>query len=285
VTRHRAGWLWCLVDYATNDFMAAEDSAASFQGWNAEGRAIVEHAMAAHGGMACWRATQSVRLAFGEASGPLLTFKGYRRSFPAPREYEILLHQRTTVFHGYPDARHRGLFIDGDVAIESLDGDDPAVESRDHRQTMTGFAKYRPWDPLDALYFFGYALWHYHSLPFTLGHARLLEVLHHNGRGVGVHVEFPVNLPTHCRRQQFFFGSDGRILRHDYTAEVIGSWARGCHFWEAYERVDGLLIARHRRVVARVAGHATGFTVLRASFGRPSARPFAAVRHVPGRGC
>ena len=80
---------------------------------------------------------------------------------------------------------------------------------------------------------------------------------------------FPDNVHTHSRRQTFVFGGDGRIVRHDYVADVIGSWARGCHFWEGYERVDGLLIACRRRVVARVAGRPTTISVLRVDFGPP----------------
>jgi hypothetical protein len=38
-------------------------------------------------------------------------------------------------------------------------------------------AKYRRWSPIDALYFFGYALWHYHVLPFALAEAQFLRVL------------------------------------------------------------------------------------------------------------
>jgi hypothetical protein len=80
------------------------------------------------------------------------------------------------------------------------------------------------------VYFFGYALWHYHVLPFTLGEARLVHVLEHRGMPEGIDVVFPQHVHTHCRRQQFYFGADGRIVRHDYVADVIGAWARGSHF-------------------------------------------------------
>ena len=62
----------------------------------------------------------------------------------------------------------------------------------------------------------------------------------------------PRDVITHCRRQQFYFGPDGRISRHDYVAEVIGALARGAHFWEDYQDTGGLAIARRRRVVARI---------------------------------
>jgi hypothetical protein len=241
-----------------------------FDGWNPEARALVERAIATHGGREQWLATRSINLTFGAARGLLMDLKGYARTFPAPRHCEILPHDRTTIFHEYPDEDHRGRFVDGDVTIESLRTGRPSTESRDHRRTFTGLAKYRRWDALDALYFFGYALLHYHSVPFTLGGSRLVRVIAHSSRMDGIEVAFPGNVHTHSRRQRFFFGPDGRVLRHDYVAEIIGSWARGCHYWEAYERVDRLLIARRRRVVARVLGRPTCLTVLYVELGTPS---------------
>ena len=201
--------------------------------------------------------------------GPLLRLKGYRHTFPAPREFEIRPHERTTIFHGYPDERHRGHFADGNVRIEHVDNREVLIESKEHRRTFTGLAKYHRWSVLDALYFFGYALWHYHVLPFTLDEAHLLRVLKRRGKPQGIDVLFPPDVPTHCQRQQFYFGADGRIVRHDYVAEVIGAWARGAHFWEHYERSNGLLIASRRRVVARVGRRPTQLSVLCVQFGEP----------------
>jgi hypothetical protein len=199
----------------------------------------------------------------GKFRGPLFTLKGYPRTFVAPREIEVRPHDRVTVFHGYPDAGHRGRFDRGDVRIERVADGAVTRESRDHRQTYLGRAKHRRWDALDALYFFGYALWHYHVVPFALGDARFVRTLRGPRAIQGVEVDFPPDVPTHCERQRFFFAEDdGRIVRHDYTADVIGRWARGAHFWEAYARTGGLLIARRRRVRVCVLGHPTPLPVL-----------------------
>ena len=242
---------------------------AAFEGWTPDTTALVDRAIVAHGGQQQWQAARSIRLPFQSGSGPLLTRKGYRRTFPAPREFEVFPHQCTTIFHGYPDEFHRGCFREGNVRIERANDGVVTLESLDHRRTFDGLAKYRRWSALDTLFFFGYALWHYHVVPFTLGDAQLERVLTHRGTPAGIDVVFPPGVHTHCRRQQFYFGADGRIVRHDYVAEVIGSWARASHFWEDYVRYGGLLVARRRRVVVRVGRYPTPLPVLCVQFGDP----------------
>jgi hypothetical protein len=52
--------------------------------------------------------------------------------------------------------------------------------------------------------------------------------------------------------QRFQFDETGLILRHDYVADVAGAWARGAHFWRDFVTVEGVPIATHRRVLARL---------------------------------
>jgi len=232
-----------------------------FERWPTDGRALVEQAVTAHGGAAAWQSVRSVKLGFGAASGVLARFKGYPTAFGAPREFEVRPHEQQTIFHAYPDARHRGWFLNGDVMIEDVATRQPVAQSRDHRRTFTGPEKRRQWNPLDALYFFGYALWHYHVLPFTLGDARFIRLV----GDAGIEVEFAASVHTHCRRQCFFFDAEGRIARHDYVANVLGIWARGCHFWQSYREVNGLQIAHERRVSARAFGRPVPLTALSVS--------------------
>jgi hypothetical protein len=241
----------------------------AFAGWPQDGIALVERAIAAHGGRTAWQETVSIRLPYRRAAGALLSLKGFGHTFPAPREFEIRPHERVTIFHGYPDDRHRGRFAGGTVSLEDVDGREPPVRSLDHRRTFSGLARNRRWSPLDGLYFFGYALWHYHVLPFTLGEARLVRVLTTRGMPAGIDVVFPPDVPTHSRRQQFHFGADGRIVSHDYVADVVGGWAGASHYWEDYGRFGGLLIARRRRVMFRLGRYPMPFRVLDARFGEP----------------
>jgi hypothetical protein len=56
---------------------------------------------------------------------------------------------------------------------------------------------------------------------------------------------------------------EGRLRRHDYTAEVIGSYARAAHYSEDHRWVDGLLVPHRRRVYPRRRdGRPLGFPTL-----------------------
>jgi hypothetical protein len=118
------------------------------------------------------------------------------------------------------------------------------------------------------MYFFGYALSHYHALPFTLCDARLLEMTPASrSRPWDVlEVLLPADVPSHCRRQAFYFDAEGQLVRHDYHAEVVGVWARGAHFWKRQRRIDGLPISFERHVFARLGRQPCPPTALRATF-------------------
>src|SRR5687768_17528827 len=120
-----------------------------------------------YGGLDTWRALRRVRLVPERLSGLLPFVKGNGRTFGLPSSFEIEPHERRARFVGYPDAEHVGVFENGAVRLERRDGTTLA-SSPDHRRTFRGLGKNRRWAPLDALYFFGYALTHYHALPFTL---------------------------------------------------------------------------------------------------------------------
>jgi hypothetical protein len=233
--------------------------------WPAAARAQVERAIEAHGGRARFSRVDRIRLGLTGVSGALPRLKGLGRTFPAPAGFEIWPHQRMTVFHGYPDADHRGRFHDGDVSLERIDDGTVTAHSPQHRRSFAGLRKLRRWSPLDALYFFGYALWHYHVMPFSLGDARFVRSVRQGGCD-GVEIDFPADVPTHSRRQRCFFGPTGAIIRHDYVADIVGPFARGCHLWLDHEVSDGFLVARHRRVLVRMFGYPTPVSVLDARF-------------------
>jgi hypothetical protein len=215
------------------------------------------------------------------------TLKGHGHTFPLPPRVVVRPREQETEFVDYPTVGSRGLYARGEVRLMDPHGA-TAAHATTHRETFRGLAKYRRWSPLDALYFFGYALAHYHALPFTLGEGQCLG--YHRARLgdevlEGVVVRLPPSLHTHCQRQVFYFDSTGVLRRHDYVAELIGAWARAAHFWEDYEEAEGLLVAKRRHVVAQLFGQPLlPLVALHAEFSSVEVRLAPQLGAAPGTG-
>ena len=61
-------------------------------------------------------------------------------------------------------------------------------------------------------------------------------------------VTFPSDVPTHCKRQVFYFDENRHLRRLDYTAEVVGGWAHAAHLCGNYRDFDDFRAPTRRRV-------------------------------------
>lgn len=202
---------------------------------------MVARAIERYGGRARWeqlRLTVSPR----RLRGLVPWSKGNGRTFALPPRAEVIPARAEATFFDYPRPGSTGRFVRGQVAIDG-------APLADHRHTFRGLGKLRRWSPLDALYFFGYAMTHYHALPFGLAQA---QVRRWQPRRRALTVAFPPGVHTHCRVQTVYFAADGLITRHDYVADIVGPWARGAHFWHGVQDLSGFPFATHRRVLARL---------------------------------
>ena len=223
----------------------------------------LERIIERYGGWARWERLGSITLRMVHVGGPLPRLKGLGRTFPVPSTVRVLPHQLRTEFLEYPEAGRTSVFERGRVAVPGHPGGPQAVELAEHRSSFAGLRKYRRWSAPDAVYFFGYALTTYLSIPFLLPSLRT-ELRPWRAGGLRVRAEFPDSLHTHGPHQEFFFDVEGLLRRHDYTAEIVGRWARGSHFSSDYVEVEGLPIARRRQVYARLGGAVTPLPVLSA---------------------
>jgi len=230
-------------------------------GWTDQARAVIERACAAHGGEERWRRLD-LQLEMRTLTGLVPFIKGVGKTFPMPGRVRINPAAGRAVFEDYPAPGTRAHFDRGTLWLEDPGGRRHSGTAN-HRASFAGWRKWRRWQPLDALYFFGYAATHYHALPFTLPEARLVR---HRARADGdtLTVDLPAALHTHSGRQTFHFDGQGLIRRHDYVAEIVGWWARGAHFWRNYITVDGVPVARTRHVTARLGGLPVPVTALHA---------------------
>lgn len=230
-----------------------------------DGRArdLVETAIARHGGES-WARIRSIELPVLSLSGFLPRLKGYPRSFGLPRLVQIDPVHARAVFVDFPGPGEQGVFDGGRVAL----GVGQPVE---HRESFSGVARWRRWSPLDALYFFGYALTHYHALPWSLRDAQVLALrsTRRSGATHALTVRFPRTVHTHSDVQTIYFAADGLIVRHDYVAEVISTLAHGAHLWCDPVQVKGFTIATHRRVLTRIGHRLLPLIALDARLGTP----------------
>jgi hypothetical protein len=211
---------------------------------------LLDEAIAAHGGAQRFAAAGAVRVR-QRAGGLMFALKG-RQGRPAVIDGTVSTRELRTELRDYPHPGLRGLVEpDGAVRIEDAQGDVRASRAvprpafRDRRHLVR-------WDDLDQLYFIGAtALPNYALTPFWL---RWPGVETEELPGRRLRARFPAGMPVHSREQVYWFGPDGLLTRLDYTAEVVGAWAKGSHFVFDYRSFDGIQVPTRRRVVPRGPG-------------------------------
>lgn len=208
--------------------------------------------IAAHGGKAAWGALHGID-AVVSVRGFLFLSKGV----PKMERVRVSVDTREprTVLHDYPKPGLSSHFL-GESRVEIRDAAGTVVQARDQpRREFGGLRRFFRWDALDFAYFCGYAMWNYLSMPFLLQTEGVETACTPTADG-GTRVDavFPAGFPTHCRRQSFRFAANGELLRHDYTAEVVGQWATAAHLSGEYREFDGLRLPTRRRVYPKFFG-------------------------------
>jgi len=148
-------------------------------------------------------------------------------------------HARETTLGDFPRPGWRGTWTPDCVQIRDPEGG-LRDERRDPRRHFRGLVNQVYWDKLDILYFAGYALWNYLSFPFLLEEPGVV-VTENDASSASPRLDavFDASFPTHSARQSFWLDPSRRLVRHDYTADVIGTWATAAHFCEGGVEVRG----------------------------------------------
>jgi hypothetical protein len=211
---------------------------------------LLDEVLEAHGGTARWEAARTVR-AHGRSGGLLLRSRAPGTHF-ADYRLTVDIGARRSTFDPFPEPGVRGVFERGSVRLERDEGEVLASRS-DPRQYFFGRPGIRRsirWDPLDATYFAGYAMWNYLSFPLLLTRpdVTVREIEPWSGLR-RLEAGFEHGLDTHSPRQTFYFDSRGLLVRHDYVAHVVGRWARAAHLCGDHVTADGLVFPTRRRVL------------------------------------
>jgi hypothetical protein len=217
---------------------------------------LLEEVIDAAGGRRRWQQAKRVSADVG-SGGLLMRMKGRAASF---REYSVSVatEYQSAVLRPYPREGSSGVFDAGQVRIEAPDGEVIAERhaARDAFAGLSGLRRDLRWDELDALYFSGYALWNYLTIPF-LFEGPGFEISEGeplatgDGRWRRLDVVFPEGVHTHCREQTLYFDSRGLLRRHDYHPDVVSSLANAAHFCDEHREFDGLVFPTRRRVVPK----------------------------------
>jgi hypothetical protein len=217
----------------------------------------VNEAIEAHGGLDYWHSLEALDAEIS-ASGFLFTAK--QRPVLRRVSMRALTDEPRFTFFNFPKPGQTGELI-GNDRVRILDSDGKIVaERKDPRAAFRSIRRQFFWDDLDFIYFGGYATWNYLTAPFMLVRKGfLIETLEplqgafgHNTR---LHVTFPPDIPTHSREQIFYFDDQRLLRRLDYTAEVVGGWARAAHLCEEYRTFDRLKAPTRRQVLPLLFGH------------------------------
>jgi hypothetical protein len=234
--------------------------------WSGPARALLDAAVRRHGGWDAWHSLRELEVRPQSLTGMLPWLKGAGRTFHLPPRAQVHPHEERVVFLDYPTPGATGTFERGRLALVDASGA-VTYSAENGRAAFRGWRKLRRWSPVGALYFFGYAITHYHSLPFSLERGRpgrLVRVRQDGRTLTGIEVDLPPELHTHTPRQTFYFDDEGLLRRHDYVADIVGAFARGAHMWRDFTTVAGLQMACTRHVVLRLGRWTTPLVALHA---------------------
>ena len=194
---------------------------------------LLEECISAYGGLDRWRAADAVEVRLS-AWGLAFAVKGHRRPLRDTRTRVRTFGQQVEFFD-WPRT--------GETAILTSEECRIGHEHREHPRWG------RRWDEFDFLAFAGAALWTYISLPFVLAEWGADELPNRRLR-----FRVPAPIRSHCRAQAIQLDERGLIVRHDYTAEAFGPWARAAHRSSRFKTFDGLPVPTRRRVRPRPLG-------------------------------
>lgn len=205
----------------------------------------LQRALAAYGGEAFWRKARSIR-ATVSTTGLAFVLKRQRPFAGVRAECSVREpHVRITPIDR---SGNTGILKGADVFLENPSGIE--IGSRQNARSLFPYGRRLFWwDSLDQAYFAGYALWNYLAFP---AHLLRTDIRWEENGPHRLVATFPDHLPTHSRRQEFLFDPETGLLRqHNYTADVMGGWARAANRVLEHGTWSGIPYPSHRVVTPR----------------------------------
>ncbi|MEV5783910.1 hypothetical protein AB0L42_23310 [Streptomyces sp. NPDC052287] len=213
---------------------------------------LLTEVVEAHGGTGRWQELTQARATL-VSGGDLFAIKGLPQDV-TPRTMTVRLHEEYASVQPFGAHDQKTGFTAGRVSIEKFDGH-VVAERVDPRASFAGHTLETPWDPLDRAYFNGYALWTYLTTPFLLAMPGFTVTdiePWREGDEVwpGLRATFPPRIASHSTHQDFYFGPDRLLRRHDYHVDVAGGFAAAQYVYDLAE-ADGIVLPTRRRAYRR----------------------------------
>jgi hypothetical protein len=213
---------------------------------------LLAEVLDAHGGLARWQRYARVDATIVSGGG-FFALKGLVQD-SSPRRMTVWLREERSSVTPYGAADQRTMFTPDRIAIEKLDGT-LVAERRAPRDSFSGHQMNTPWDPLQRAYFNGYALWTYLTTPFLLSMSGVrVEEIEPWKEGSEMwrvlRAYFPGSIATHSTAQDFYFGGDLMLRRHDYNLNIAGGFG-GAQLTSEYCEADGIRLPTRRRAYTR----------------------------------
>jgi hypothetical protein len=213
---------------------------------------LLSRIIEAHGGMDRWTSYEKVEATIVSGGG-FFSLKGKPQD-SAPRRMTVWLHEQRTSISPYGASDQLAAFTPQRITIEKLDGR-VIAERRAPKDSFAGHQMSTPWDELHRAYFNGEALWTYLTTPFLLAEdgVQVEEVeAWQEGKEKWrvLRAFFPGSIETHSLVQNFCFGDDLMLRRHDYSVNIAGGFGAS-QLTSNYIQANGIRLPSKRRAYTR----------------------------------
>jgi hypothetical protein len=205
-----------------------------------------QRALDAYGGAEIW---QNNRYIEAEVSVKGLAFTLKRRPFFERAKIKMEIDRPFSKLTPVGKNKSISGILDGDHVKLENGNSEIVAERKNARQYFPYGKRLFLWDDLDMTYFANYAFWNYFTLPRLL----MNETIEWTEKSEGVLVaKFPESIPTHNEMQEFHFDiKTGRLIQHNYTAEIISKLAKAANVVIAHSEQNNLHFTSLRRVTPR----------------------------------
>jgi len=211
---------------------------------------LIAQAIEAHGGLGCWHKLKRAG-AHCVMSGDLWGAKavaGILTNF----QYQFDLHRQRGTFPRFLQPDLYATFTADCVRIENTEGT-VLEELQDPSASLEGQTLQTEWSKLQLIYFVGYAIWNYLTVPFCFlmpgFEIEELEPVQHGAQILRrLSVIFPEGFARHTKQQNYYFGLDGLLVRIDYVAEPVTKETVMAHYITEHNVFSGITVGTRQQI-------------------------------------